>query len=402
MDRLTLPRLQKTVDAGKCLPAGDSLPSWSHLPLDAKFPMVPNLAGTLTLFTSKCGAAKYRRKSSSDFDLTDPNGMSMSSEYHPLHDPHLRSHYSVSRMRRHLVRNGFITESGMVICNLKEFNKYRQYLRRICLMELVRERKRDTLRESSSGMGIGERAADNDSSRLTSRFAETRRRHAEKIDAQRTRQEMMAKLKGEQMERKRREQRERHADIMRRKQYEDDRRRDTLLRNAEETERRNMILLRKWRRRDRDHAIRMEAMRRQRESELQKRNKDSWETRKRVQRERLDREAVIREQLRLATDKDIAQRNRHLARQRDGQMSKLQQLKASARAAREERNRRCEARLARRIAAAARRGNSLMLTYYVHNGGTVPSATGRLSGANGLYSKFSVGLVFRILSQPRQ
>ncbi|XP_067655975.1 fap1 adhesin-like [Haliotis asinina] len=354
MDRLTLPRLQKTVDAGKCLPAGDSLPSWSNLPLDAKFPMVPNPAGTLTLFTSKFGTAKYRRKSSSDFDLTDPNGMSMSSEYHPLHDPHLRSHYSVPRMRRHLVRNGFITESGMVICNLKEFNKYRQYLRRICLMELVRERKRDTLRESSSGMVIGERAA-TESNKLTSRFAETRRRHAEKIDAQRAKQEMMAKLKGEQMERKRREQRERHADIMRRKQYEDDRRRDTLLRNAEETERRNMMLLRKWRRRDREHAIRMEAMRRQRESELQKRNKDSWETRKRVQRERLDREAVIREQLRLATDKDIAQRNRQLARQRECQMSKLQQLKVSSRAAREERDRICGARLARRIAAAARR-----------------------------------------------
>jgi len=39
------------------------------------------------------------------------------------------------------MKKGFVTKDGKVICNLKEFNRYRQYLRKICLMELARENK---------------------------------------------------------------------------------------------------------------------------------------------------------------------------------------------------------------------------------------------------------------------
>ena len=46
-------RRAKTAEREKCLPAGDGLPSWSTLPLDAKFPMVPNPKGSVVFCTTK-------------------------------------------------------------------------------------------------------------------------------------------------------------------------------------------------------------------------------------------------------------------------------------------------------------------------------------------------------------
>ncbi len=34
-------------------------------------------------------------------------------------------------MRERLIREGFITEDGKVLCSLKEFNKYRAYLHKL-------------------------------------------------------------------------------------------------------------------------------------------------------------------------------------------------------------------------------------------------------------------------------
>ncbi|KAJ8316576.1 hypothetical protein KUTeg_005875 [Tegillarca granosa] len=72
--------------------------------------------------------------------MSDPWGHVLSNEYLPLHDPHLKELFNSPRMKRHLVRKQFITRDGKVICNLKDFNQYRRYLRRICLMEIARER----------------------------------------------------------------------------------------------------------------------------------------------------------------------------------------------------------------------------------------------------------------------
>jgi hypothetical protein len=76
-----------------------------------------------------------------EFDLSDPYCHLMSNEYQPLHDPHLKTHFSTPRKQRHLRKNGFITEEGKVICNLKEFNRYRQYLHKLCLLEIAKEQK---------------------------------------------------------------------------------------------------------------------------------------------------------------------------------------------------------------------------------------------------------------------
>ena len=55
MDRLTLTGRPKTGDKVQCLPAGDGLPIWSTLPLDAKLPMMDNPKGSVVLFTTKLG-----------------------------------------------------------------------------------------------------------------------------------------------------------------------------------------------------------------------------------------------------------------------------------------------------------------------------------------------------------
>lgn len=86
---------------------------------------------------------KHRCKQDYDFDLRDPNGKYITTEYRPLHDPHLKAHFSTPVMRRHLVRKGFISEDGKVLCSLKELNQYRQYLRHIFFLEIAEERKRE-------------------------------------------------------------------------------------------------------------------------------------------------------------------------------------------------------------------------------------------------------------------
>ena len=56
MDRLTLNRRQKTIgDKIECIPAGDGLPVWPTLSLDAKLPMMPSPKGSVFLHTTKLG-----------------------------------------------------------------------------------------------------------------------------------------------------------------------------------------------------------------------------------------------------------------------------------------------------------------------------------------------------------
>lgn len=56
MERLTFKRRQKTTgDRVDCIPAGDGLPVWSTISLDAKLPMMSNPKGSVILYTRKLG-----------------------------------------------------------------------------------------------------------------------------------------------------------------------------------------------------------------------------------------------------------------------------------------------------------------------------------------------------------
>jgi hypothetical protein len=76
----------------------------------------------------------HKRDPELGFDLSDPDSLLMSNDYRPLHDPHLKQHLSAPQMRKRLRAGNFITRDGKVLCSLKEYNEYRQYLRRINLM----------------------------------------------------------------------------------------------------------------------------------------------------------------------------------------------------------------------------------------------------------------------------
>ena len=73
------------------------------------------------------------------FDLSNPNEYSSFTEYNSLHDPHLRSYFYRPDMKQKLVINKFITKDLHVLCSIKEYNAYRNFLE----MEFMKLRKRE-------------------------------------------------------------------------------------------------------------------------------------------------------------------------------------------------------------------------------------------------------------------
>ncbi|XP_005876093.2 PREDICTED: fibrous sheath-interacting protein 2 [Myotis brandtii] len=94
------------------------------LPLEVKLPVIP---GSNNLYyTTKLNKKLFQP--SYGFNLTDPYCRLLDNQYNSLHDPHLRAYHSREDIRRRLKKGGYITRNNEVICNLTEFNKYRQYL----------------------------------------------------------------------------------------------------------------------------------------------------------------------------------------------------------------------------------------------------------------------------------
>ncbi|CAM5140194.1 unnamed protein product [Eretmochelys imbricata] len=116
-----------------------------EMPLGAKLPLLP---GSNTLFYRTNLGEKFLPVRSSPastmnsihnfatalyqppsgFDLGDPYCRLMTTKYRSLHDPHLRSYYKRKNNLRRLKKGGYVTNDNKVVCTLKEFNEYRQYL----------------------------------------------------------------------------------------------------------------------------------------------------------------------------------------------------------------------------------------------------------------------------------
>ncbi|XP_036982346.2 fibrous sheath-interacting protein 2 [Artibeus jamaicensis] len=94
------------------------------LPLGVKLPMIP---GTNTLFYTTRLSEKLFRPSY-DFNLSDPYCRLLGNQYKSLHDPHLRAYHTRKDILRRLKKGGYITSNNKIVCNLRELNKYRQYL----------------------------------------------------------------------------------------------------------------------------------------------------------------------------------------------------------------------------------------------------------------------------------
>lgn len=145
IDILSLPRrnnvagnqaLLKLVSYKTGLPI-NSLPGWELIPLNCKLPML-KCPGNQVIF-SKNKIGQSFKSSKQEFDSSVTENIP---EYNPLHDSNLKTFYSNERNLKRLRENGEITQNNDVICNLKDFNQYRQELHKSQLYYVLQAYKR--------------------------------------------------------------------------------------------------------------------------------------------------------------------------------------------------------------------------------------------------------------------
>ncbi|XP_056664857.1 fibrous sheath-interacting protein 2 [Monodelphis domestica] len=110
------------------------------LPLGVKLPLIP---GSNTLFYTTNLSEKLFQPSYG-FNLSDPYGRLLETRYKSLHDPHLSAYYKRKDILKRLKKGGYITSNNKIVCTLREFNKYRQYLTSLKLdfeRNYIREQK---------------------------------------------------------------------------------------------------------------------------------------------------------------------------------------------------------------------------------------------------------------------
>ncbi|CAN8190842.1 unnamed protein product [Coccothraustes coccothraustes] len=104
-------------------------PELLNLPLAVKIPVAP---GSKPVFCrGKLGEKLHQPFPY--FTLDDPYMHHLSPAYNCLHDPVLQDYHKRKDVLRMLKKQGFVTGENKVICTVKEFNEYRQYLTRIKL-----------------------------------------------------------------------------------------------------------------------------------------------------------------------------------------------------------------------------------------------------------------------------
>ncbi|XP_054074721.1 fibrous sheath-interacting protein 2-like [Rissa tridactyla] len=94
------------------------------LPLGVKIPVV---RGSKPVYCRAKLGEKLQRPSGF-YDLGDPHCRLLRTEYNSLHDPYLQDYHNRKNNFQRLRRQGLVTRDGRVVCTLKEFNEYRQYL----------------------------------------------------------------------------------------------------------------------------------------------------------------------------------------------------------------------------------------------------------------------------------
>ncbi|XP_023222263.1 trichohyalin-like [Centruroides sculpturatus] len=148
MRTLHLPREYAIVKQPvKPLPGGTplkSFPRWLKLISESKIPVGLLPREEFLLTTRQLTQSLYRKYPHQDFDLSDPYLHYLpSNEYNALSDPNCRHYFYRPSIYRHLMKEGFISESNRVIVNLADFNKYRAYLNRLHVNEIKQFRRRE-------------------------------------------------------------------------------------------------------------------------------------------------------------------------------------------------------------------------------------------------------------------
>ncbi|BFZ20404.1 hypothetical protein BsWGS_23443 [Bradybaena similaris] len=137
LDRLLLPRMRAEPEGAELLVPESSapLPRWQTLPLDAKFPVTPGAKDQVTFVTTRMCQPAYKSTQHETFDLTDPYNRTIQTEYQALRDPYLKDWLAKPYVRKQLLDQNLLTASGKVPCTVRDFNNYRNFLRRQALIK---------------------------------------------------------------------------------------------------------------------------------------------------------------------------------------------------------------------------------------------------------------------------
>ncbi|CAL8113597.1 unnamed protein product [Orchesella dallaii] len=106
-----------------------ALPNWHSMPMDKKIPGVPAPKGLLYYSPGKLSTKLHRQHRV--YSLTDPYNRErvVGSPYTALHDPHAKEYIRRPQTRRLLHSQGLINDNDEIMYSLKDFNRYRDYLR---------------------------------------------------------------------------------------------------------------------------------------------------------------------------------------------------------------------------------------------------------------------------------
>ncbi|XP_041877642.1 fibrous sheath-interacting protein 2 isoform X3 [Corvus kubaryi] len=104
-------------------------PELLNLPLTVKIPVAPG--SKPVFFRGKLG--EKLPPPYPYFNLDDPYLHQFSLKYNCLHDPSLRDYHKRKDILRMLKKQGVVTCDNKVVCTVKDFNEYRQYLTRLKL-----------------------------------------------------------------------------------------------------------------------------------------------------------------------------------------------------------------------------------------------------------------------------
>ncbi|KAL4224670.1 Fibrous sheath-interacting protein [Mactra antiquata] len=349
MERLTLNRRQKTTgDRIDCIPAGDGLPVWTTISLDAKLPMMQNPKGSVILYTTKLSEPKHRCKQEFDFDLRDPNGQYISNEYQPLHDPHLRSHFNSQLMRRHLIKRGFISEDGKVLCSLKEFNQYRQYLRHIYFLEIANERKEELTRRHAHS---AELRRDVGPEKQMSKGTLVRRRLQQQRERDLNKLKSSLNDKASKLETRLKAIRE-EMTLRERKQREDaERRQMAVFKNQQDNQVRSLMTLKRWRARERLRTKLLADRETQKKIQTELQCMEKWNARKKAQTLMLEKNQALMKQEGDERAKSINAREQMINRKRSMLEKKIEKLKQTTREEKQKRDEHYFKRLDEKLAS---------------------------------------------------
>ncbi|XP_066555856.1 fap1 adhesin [Amia ocellicauda] len=114
---------QNAVSQPKTLGGHSNLDS----PLGVKLFVPEGVRGTY--YTT--GLSQRRHQERPEFDLLDPHCHLLDNEYNSLQDTHLKGFYKNKARLRNVTMHGLLTKEKKVVCSLKEFNEYTDYLKTI-------------------------------------------------------------------------------------------------------------------------------------------------------------------------------------------------------------------------------------------------------------------------------